>query len=117
MPAGKIDFGIFQNQSFVYYQLTDAFEVKNAGNGIKKEINSNRIEIYPNPTSGLLVIDNKKEDFKLYKILNLKGELLFEGHLDRGNNQVYISKETIGQQLFILQLIGDQSFFQKIILE
>ena len=117
MPAGKIDFGIFQNQSFVYYQLTDAFEVKNAGNGIKKEISSTSIEIYPNPTSGLLVIDNKKEDFKLYKIFNLKGELLFEGHLDRGNNQVYISKETIGQQLFILQLIGDQSFFQKIILE
>ncbi|MFY8020958.1 MAG: T9SS type A sorting domain-containing protein [Bacteroidia bacterium] len=117
MPAGKLDFGIFQNQSFAYYQLANAFEVINAGNGLNQEETNASIQIYPNPTRDYLVIENKKKDLNSYKIFTLKGELLMEGKLESGNTQISLSQLVTGRQMLILQVTGTQSLFKKILLE
>jgi surface protein len=89
-----------------YYRLKQLdFDGKHTYSNIKKvEINnhSNQIEIYPNPTSGLLNIVNC--DRNSYKIADVTGKIVIEGNVQLGT----VSIHSLTSGLYFLTVVKEE---------
>ena len=71
-------------------------------NNIKSE---EAINTYPNPTNGLLNINNVKTP-STYRIINIVGSVLQQGSLKEGSNP--ISLQTIANGMYLLEVANDK---------
>ena len=69
-------------------------EVGNAGNTVLQD--ATNIKIYPNPTSGLLVIDHGQLKNDNYCIYNVTGQMIMQGKLQTGTTTLNVSALTKG---------------------
>ncbi len=118
MPNAKCYFGITQVNKFAYYQLANAFQVINPGLGItESNTKLNVVKVYPNPSNGTIFISNNESKFSAYKIYDLKGSLIHNGNLVSDLNELNLSEILQKNQLYLIELIGEKSDYQRLLVE
>ena len=68
---------------------------------------SNEIKVYPNPSTGILHVDNLKESTN-YRIVNLIGSIIQQGTLQSGSSE--ISLKEIPSGLYAIELTCESGF-------
>lgn len=93
-----------------FINSTNGFAVGNSGIILKytspvgiSEANISEIQIFPNPAKGFFTISNIVEESEI-KIYDLKGKLVFIGHIDYGNYMIPVNENWNG--IFIVQISG-----------
>ncbi len=76
---------------------------------------SDLLEVFPNPTSGLLKITNRTYADISYTIYSVLGKTMKKGSLSNFNNEIDLS--SLNNGIYIIRINqGDASYFRKIIL-
>ena len=81
--------------------------------GVEEEA-TNEIEIYPNPTSGIVNIHCQEAE--LFNIYNTYGQLLISQNAN-GNDQVTIDISNLPRGIYLIQLISKEGFATKQIIK
>jgi hypothetical protein len=118
MPNVFCYFGITQVNKFAYYQLANAFQVINPGLSLNEvATKSTEAKVYPNPSKGYTFVDNTQSKFTSYKIYDLKGSLIHNGILVSDLNELNLSEILQKNQLYLIELIGEKSVYQRLLIE
>jgi len=83
--TGSMDNTRFYNRILSNSEVAALFEMDSTCADVKTGIttnqgNKNRMNIYPNPTSGKFTVDNAKGEIGSYQVLDLLGSLIFESN-------------------------------------
>ena len=118
MPNVFCYFGITQVNKFAYYQLANAFQVINPSLSLyEAATHSTEVKVYPNPSKGYVFIDNTQSKFSAYKIYDLKGSLIHKAGLESSLNELNLSEILQKKQLYLIELIGEKSVYQRLLIE
>jgi hypothetical protein len=110
--------GITQVNKFAYYQLANAFQVINPSLSLyEAATHSTEVKVYPNPSKGYVFIDNTQSKFSAYKIYDLKGSLIHKAGLESSLNELNLSEILQKKQLYLIELIGEKSVYQRLLIE
>jgi hypothetical protein len=118
MPNVFCYFGITQVNKFAYYQLANAFQVINTGLSLNEAATrSTEVKVYPNPSNGTIFISNNESKFSAFKIYDLKGSLIHYGNLAPDLNELNLIEILQKNQLYLIELIGEKSVYQRLLIE
>jgi hypothetical protein len=78
---------------------------------------STEVKVYPNPSKGYVFIDNTQSKFSAYKIYDLKGSLIHKAGLESSLNELNLSEILQKKQLYLIELIGEKSVYQRLLIE
>jgi hypothetical protein len=118
MPNVFCYLGITQVNKFAYYQLANAFQVINPSLSLyEAATHSTEVKVYPNPSKGYVFIDNTQSKFSAYKIYDLKGSLIHKAGLESSLNELNLSEILQKKQLYLIELIGEKSVYQRLLIE
>ena len=103
------------NQNFSYNQGA-ILDLVPATDGVA-ENSTQKILVYPNPTTGVFTIECKSTNLNgcCFRIYDIFGKLLISNNLTKENNTIDLSSQPAG--IYLLQLIedGESAGFQKIV--
>lgn len=97
----------------IWYKFVDCLPSLSTNENV---LSQEEIKIYPNPSTGIINIEDEKNRNILVRIYSIVGQKVFEKQLDGETNTIDISQNKTG--IYIVELTyGEQSITKKVILK
>ena len=90
--------------SDVLYQTTQDFNIRISANNFVEDFGMGAIAIYPNPTDGMLTIDNCEGS--TYEIFDVTGKMIATGTINSSTETINIDSEITGN--LVLRIINNE---------
>ena len=122
--TGEVDtMHLALNNGAYYVEVTDGFGCSAVSDtvtltavGIEKST-TNSLSIYPNPTTGRLIIELADNEFQSLRVINLLGEVLMDRKISNQENMIELELAQFAEGVYYLQLNSrEEKYLQKLIL-